>query len=346
MKPGLTPLELSGAASTWVSIDVVRGREVLALDLPIIGGEYTTTADREVQGEMRLTLDASHAPESYSSPISAYGQTIQATYWIQTGQQTTATPLGLFRIQQWNVEGQRINVKAADVWQDLADDPFPYPTSPERNATVLNEARRIAGRVPVDLAPGLDRPVTGVETWGVERGKALQELGDLYNIQWTTRPDGSLYGREAGLPAKVDTIYTGTDILLDVEKRGERSYFNQVTAWGRKNGDEEQPAMVATVRNNMPPYDAARYGVRTRIVQVDNAQSYTQVLQVAQRELRENGETRGALSVEIVPDPRLELGDTIAVGEGASRAVGRVGAFVLPFEANKPMRVDLVEVLA
>ncbi len=346
MKPGLTPVELSNAASTWVSVDVVRGREVLALDLPIIGGEYTATADREVQGELHLTLDAGYTPDSYNSPISVYGQTMHATYWIQTGQQTTATPLGLFRIQQWNVEGQRISVKAADVWQDLADDPFPYPTSPKRNATVLTEARRIAGRVPVDLAPGLDRPVTGVETWGVERGKALQELGDLYNIQWTTRPDGSLYGREAGLPVKVDTVYTGNDILLDVEKRGERSYFNQVTAWGRKNGDEKQPAMVATVRNNTPPYDAARYGVRTRIVQVDNAQSYTQVLQVAQRELRDNGETRGTLSVEIVPDPRLELGDTIAVGEGASRIVGRVGAFVLPFETGKPMRVDLVEVIA
>lgn len=350
MRPGPSTEALAGPVAVGARIDVHLGRTVVALDVPCEDVQIDWSSDRVVPGKLTYTCPASWVPTSPASPLNNFGQRSHVVAILETPAGRDEVDLGWWQHQSWEEDTSgKVKVEALDLLQVLEQDPMAWPSSPPRGATLLSEAQRLAGALPVVLDPGTPNPLVSPSTqWGHSRTEAIRDLCVARGLGWAVKSDGCLHLWAQSSGSEPVARYSGRDLLVEAPRKSvERRPNRWVVVGSPQQSDDKKPAAkwtgVATAASW--PYEPSVYGQVTERKEFNAAASASAVQKAASTNMATALAAASRRSVEIAPDPRLEAGDVIAVHTDAGEViVGKVTAYSLP--VDKPggqMRVDMEE---
>lgn len=350
MRPGPSTEALAGPVAVGARIDVHLGGRVLAVDVPCEDVQIDWASDRVVPGKLTYTCPSGWVPESPGDALNNYGQRSHVVALLETRDGRDEVDLGWWQHQAWDEQDNgTIKVEALDLLQLLEQDPMPWPSSPPHGATVLSEAQRLAGTLPVVLDPGTPNPrVHGNTQWGHSRSESIRDLCQARGLNYAVQSDGCLHlwaQTDAGSPV---ARYTGRDLLVGAPRKSMERRPNRWTVVGSPQQEDEHKPVIkwtGTATATSWPYEPHLYGWVTDRREFNVAASADAVQKAANTYMRHALEAASKRSVEIAADPRLEAGDVIAVHtDGGEIIVGKVVAYSLP--VDKPgaqMRVDVEE---
>ena len=350
MRPGPSTEALAGPVAVGVRIDVHLGRTVVALDVPCEGVQIDWSSDRVVPGKLTYECPASWVPASPASPLNNFGQWSHVVAILETPAGRDEVDLGWWQHQSWEEDASgKVKVECLDLLQVLEQDPMPWPSSPPSGATVLSEAQRLAGALPVVLDPGTPNPLVSPSTqWGHSRTEAIRDLCVARGLNWAVKADGCLHLWAQATGSEPVARYTGRDLLIEAPRKSvERRPNRWVVVGSPQQSDDKQPAVkwTGTAVASSWPYEPSVYGQVTERKEFNAAASAGAVQKAAATNMATALAAASKRQVEIAPDPRLEAGDVIAVHTDAGEViVGKVTAYSLP--VDKPggqMRVDMEE---
>lgn len=349
MRPGPSTRALAGPVAVGVRIDVHLGRTVVALDIPCEDVQIDWSSDRVVPGKLTFTCPASLVPESPASPLNNFGQRSHVVAILETRDGRDEVDLGWWQHQSWEEESSgKVKVECLDLLQVLEQDPMAWPSSPPSGATVLSEAQRLAGSLPVVMDPGTPNPLVPVSTqWGHSRTEAIRDLCRPRGLNWVVKSDGCLHLWAQSSGSEPVARYSGRDMLIEAPRKSvERRPNRWVVVGSPQQADDKKPAVkwTGTATASSWPYEPSVYGWVTERKEFNAAASAGAVQKAAATNMATDLAAASKRQVEIAPDPRLEAGDVIAVHTDTEVIVGKVVAYSLPVDkAGGQMRVDVEE---
>jgi hypothetical protein len=338
-------------------LEVVRGREVLEVDVPASGVVLEETSSRTVPAQLSFSAPLSWVATHPLSALSNFGQRVHATQILRIDDQATVeVELGWYKVDDWVEQDSGVQVTALDLLSIPDENDLVWPSSPPAGATILSELRRMAQPLPVVLDDPIDQEVPRTTQWGVKRVENIRDLCASYGLEYGVQPDGYVHvwatrdgrrpvahysARDAGTPG------SRPGRLLSAPRKAPPRRANRVTVVGTTGSGDDEQRWSTTVTATAPPFDEAGYGIVTERYEMNQATSQHQVDEAAQTYLRDALVTTETRSWEIPADPRLQRGDIIsATTETGETLVGRIIAYSLPVsEPGEKERVD-VEVIA
>lgn len=348
MRSGATVQDIARGVGIAAQVDIHLAGKVIALDVPAAKVSLEVQGNRSVPERLTYVLPREFLPRHPRDPAESYGQRSHVTIWQETGRGLRPTYLGSFihgskDTPGWKETADGVEVTAFGLLQIAEDNPFPLPSSPERGATLRSELERLSG-LPVVLDNLTDFVVPSTLQWGYDRIAALTDLCASNSVEKAVKADGYLHVWRRYERVE-DARYTARDVLIDAPRSGLPRRPNVITVVGSAGGQDAKQH-VSTLKAQDPPFDVASYGTITRRVELSGAATKEQVVAAAQQEKLSLDLSTQLRSMEIVIDPRVELGDVVA-GETAAgeTLVGPVRAYATTFEPSSSMRID-VEVLA
>ncbi len=355
MRPGPSTDALAGAVAVGARVEVVRGREVLAVDVPAWGVVLEETSGRTVPAQLSFMAPLSWVPTHPLSPLANFGQRVHVTSLMECGGVRVEVELGWYQVDDWAEQDSGVQVTALDLLAIPDGTDLVWPSSPEAGATLLSELRRMAAPLPVVLDDPVDRAVPRTTQWGVKRVENIRDLCASYGLEYGVQPDGYLHAwatRDGRRPvahySAIDVGAPGTRAgrLLSAPRKAQPRRANRVTVVGTTGSGDDEQRWSATVTATQPPFDEAGYGVVQERYEMSQATSQHQVDEAAQTYMRDALVTTETRSWEIPADPRLQRGDIISATTGTGETlIGRIVAYSLPVsEPGDKERVD-VEVL-
>lgn len=352
MRPG--PSDLRGSVGVGARVSVMRGREVLAVDVPVQDVVVDATRDRVVPIQLTYTAPRDWTPKHALSPLNNFGQRSHLSMVLDVDGTPTTVEIGWFLHTAWEEQDDGVQVTCLDLMQTLVENPLTWPSSPPSGATVLSELRRLCSMdsgtgLPVILESG-NASVPRTTQFGTDRAENIKDLCDSYGLDYAVKPDGYLHAwakRDGRDPvahySAVDLGTPGTaGVLLSAPRKSQDRRPNRWTVVG--GGDSKRSA---TVSSTQAPYEPTAYGIVNARYEMNQAGSQAQVTKAAQTYMRDAVVTSETRSLEIPADPLLELGDVIsAETDTGEMLVGRVTAYSLPVDApDARMRVDIEALL-
>lgn len=323
-------------------------------------GEFTPITARNVQVEAstgrgvqaRLTLTAPPVmvPTTWDAPLACYGQRLHVAARVSTPMGEWDIKVGVYQIESWeeNDDGS-VHVEALDLTQRLEKNPMLWPSSPPEGATLASELQRLAGE---PSEGGIPTAVTGNRSiarsyeWGTSRLEAITKLLESVGMTCLVTPEGVLLAGEPSPLSTAVATYTGRDLLIQANRKSRPRGPNRWMVTGNQQG-EANTAWSAVVDNfEDPRYRADTYGVVTDRNAMDIADTEDALYAAAETYKRNALAASGARSLQIVMDPRLELGDVIDVsvthGETPETLRGRVTGYSMTLDdPAQTMRVDV-----
>lgn len=347
MRSGPGVKELATGVAIGVRVDIHLGGKVIALDVPAGKVSLEVQGDRPVPERLTYELPREFIPRYPHDVANCFGQRSHVTVLQETRQGVRSTYLGQFvhgskEASGWKETADGVEVTAFGLLQLAADNPFALPSSPERGATLRSELERLSG-MPVVLDNLKDFTIPSTLQWGYDRLAALTDLCKSYGLEHAVRTSGYLHVWQPW-SRREDARYTYRDILVDAPRQGLPRAPNVITVVGSAGG-ENSPQHVATVTSQDPPFHPSTYGYITRRVELSGSVTQAQVEAAAQQEKLNIQLATHVRSIEIIPDPRIELGDVVA-GETSAEELGEtiigpVRAYSAVFEPESSMRVDV-----
>jgi hypothetical protein len=357
MRPG--PADLRGSVAVGARVEVTRGRQVLAVDVPVRDVVLDVTADRVVPGKLEFTAPMEwtdsaggtvRAVDHPLSPLSNFGQRAHATALLDVDGTPSEVELGWFQIDTWEPgDGDTVQVTALDLMQTLVEAPMTWPSSPPAGASLLSELRRLCNvgeghSLPVVLDDPVDRGIPRTFEWGTDRAEAVRDLCESYGLEYGVKPDGYLHvwaQRDGRAPV---ATYTARDLLLSAPRQAVERRANRIVVVGSKTEGDVETQWVAQGDATEPPYSISEYGLVASRFELNSADGQTAVTAAMQTRLRNLALTTRTRSLEIAMDPRLEVGDVIAAVTDDETIVGRITAYSVSLsDPSSRMRVDVQE---
>ena len=236
-----------------------------------------------------------------------------------------------------------MKVKAVDLLQLVEEDSVAWPSSPPKNQRLGDEVQRLVGTT---LAVKYSGPNSLVDTGLQFKTDRLDNLTDLcaaYGLEYRMRPDGFLH--VFPLSNEVVATYDAKDLLVDASRRSSERKPNRWLAVGSKsetkNKVTKETRWSFEAKATVEPYGPA-YGVFRDRIAVQSATNQTMVTRAANNAMKAAIGVIGSRSFEIVPDPRLEIGDVAMFVTNHGSVVGRTTATSLPVDDPQGlMRVDV-----
>lgn len=344
MRPGPSLDALSGVGvSVRARVHVTLAGRVLATDVPVEDVRLEASAARTVATKCALRAPLSWLPDHPGSPLAPFGQRLHVTAVVSAAGREHEVALEPLLITAWEERGAGVSVTALSLLQHLEEDEWAWPSSPPAGARLSGEAQRIAGHLPV-VVHGPDLPISRDLQWGTSRTDALRDLCAAYGLRHWVGVDGCLHlaPRREGLTPIV--TYSGRDLLRQAPRSSTPRRPNRHVVVG--SGSGRDPARyTATATTTHGPYHPGAYGWVTARHQVSSATSQADVERALDLHVRAALSPVRTRSVEIALDPRLELGDVVAVAtDDGESIVGPVTAISMPLDAaSASMRIDLEE---
>lgn len=343
---------LRGSHRTYATITVTLGGDRLAtisddpdvLDDPAVHRLTHWKISAQVRGSLTESqLEFSVADETGElltdhpdSPLQTFGQRVMLQTTVVAGDVRETVPMGIWRIGsaipsggQWRLypngawvrPSQIITVTAHDLLELTAEHDFLGPSIPPAGATTHTEIRRlIDGDMPVALTGG-SRPV-GRTPWEHSRIDAVASLfTDMGKVAWVDR-SGVLRDRTAqvdpsgGLRIMAATpggLLHGHGLVSWRPEARREGLYNGVAMSGQR-GDGERLHGSAYITTGPMAWSASGFGRVTYAAHSPLLTTQAQVSQAATTRLTNLQAGRGReLRVEIIPNPALDLLDTISV---------------------------------
>lgn len=197
MRNGAPSAVLAAAASYRVRVESYLGADLLASEVPVVGGSYTVDAASKTLESATLVVPAFADGRSWvpgadtRHPLGRFGQELALTAVMSDGLSTWETPLGRVRVDSWNEDGGDVEVRASGIMARVRDARLTVATVPRKDGTLESELRRlIIGGIPVDVDSALvDRSCPSSFQWDVERIDAVYDIADSWPALLV--PDGT-----------------------------------------------------------------------------------------------------------------------------------------------------------
>lgn len=354
MRAGPTVQALTGPVGVGARVSSHRAGRMIADCLDVWDVQIEATADRAPRERLTLTAAPSLVPTGPGDPLAHYGQRLHVSQTLTIGGVETLVPIGWYQVETWEEQSDgTVKVEAYDLLQRLEKNPMAWPSSPPYGATVQSELQRLAsspeeGGVPVVLDTP-DATVSREHEWGTSRVEAVGKLCEAHGLLWAVRSDGRLHAWAPGAPVSA-AEYTGRDLLIESSRASGARRANRWVVGATGEGEDRESRYTAETTGYEYPYDPAGYGVVTDRNEMQIADGVSALYKAADTYRRNAQAAHGTRSLSIVPDPRLELWDTITVTvpheAGPETLTGRVTATSLTIDkSDATMRVDL-EVLS
>lgn len=348
MRPGPPLSVLTGPVAVGVEIDLVRGGTVLAAGVEATDCKLEVQSTRVVPGAVTLSLPLSMLPDGPGAPVGNHGQRVHVTMLLEWPGGADRVDIGWYLVTEWSEEKGHVAVTALDLMQTLEEDPFPWGSSPAAGTLVSQEAQRLAGALPVEVDdPDKDDYVSPLTQWGTSRTEAIRDLCVAHGLLPLVRADGVLHLVARRQATVIDETYTGRDLLLDAPRQSVPRRPNRIYATGSVRDGDNETRYTGVATDTEGPYVPQLYGWVSEHKEIQSVTGQADVDAAARALMAEKVSATVVRSVEIVPDPRIEIGDVIAVHtDGGEVLAGRVSAYSLPVgDASATMRVDVEELL-
>lgn len=346
MRPGVDIPQLRGV-SYGVRVSVAHGRKTVAVDVPAFDVLFEQTMERAVPTLVKFKVaGVEWIPTQPHDALNNFGQRFLVEAVVEAQGQTTLIPLAWCLITDWVETESGVEVTGVDLVHSLVEAPFTFPSSPPEGATLLSEVQRFAGSLPVVLDAGVANTTVSRSTqFGVDRVQAIQDLTTSRGLLYQVKPDGYLHVFPKRTGRRVDAHYTGRDLLVGAPRKAKPRRSNRVVVTGDL-GEHDKPVKVSATREASEyPYQHGLYGTVVTRWELSSITSFQEVEDNASKALREVLSTTRKRQLEIIYDPRLELGDVISVETSQGEIiVGRVHALsAVVDDPAHVMRVDVEE---
>ena len=345
MLPGPNLDVLTGSLAVGARVYVQRGKTVTVTDLPVADVVVDATTSRNVRRQISFTTTSDFIPSAPLDRLNNYGHRIHAFQVFQdsTGSQFEVD-LGWFLVTDWdeNTDAGTMSVQAVDLLQLVEDDVAAWPSSPPKNQRLGAEVQRLAGSTLAVQYTGPNTLVDPELQFQTDRLSNLADLCAAYGLEYRMRPDGFLHV----FPLTSEIVETyARDLLLDAPRESADRKPNRWLAVGSKSETKNKETVETRwsfeAKATAEPYDSA-YGIVRDRIEVQSATNQSMVTRAANDAMKQAISVIGFRSFEIVPDPRLELGDNAIFNTAHGPVVGRDIATSLPVDdPDARMRVDV-----
>lgn len=325
MRPGPDVPILSGPVTiTPVVTAEFRGPSVI---IPAWDVQIEASADRAVQTRVTFSAPPEYVPASWDDPLACFGQRVRITARITAPRGEWDIQVGVYQIESWEEsDAGHVSVEALDLTQRLEKNEMLWPSSPPEGATLASEVQRLAGEPSdggIQTAVARNFSIHRLFEWGTGRLDAIQKLIKSFGMVYRVTPDGVLHVTAPTPTDAAVATYTGRDLLISANRRSRERQPNRwmvtgspkIDASEREAGEEPEEIKWAAVVDNWidPRYRADTYGVVTSSNTMDVAESEDQIREAAETYMASSLAASEARSLQIVTDPRLELGDVVDV---------------------------------
>lgn len=358
VRPGPDVPVLSGPVTiTPVVTAEFRGSSVI---IPAWDVQIEASADRAVQTRVTFSAPHEYVPASWDAPLACFGQRVHIAARIAAPRGEWDVQVGVYQIESWEeTDDGHVAVEALDLTQRLEKNEMLWPSSPPDGATLASEVQRLAGEPSdggIQTAVARNFSIHRLFEWGTGRLDAIQKLVEAFGMVYRVTPDGILHVTTPTPTDAAVATYTGRDLLISANRRSRPRQPNRWMVTGSPKTDasehddavEKEEIKWAAVVSNWtdPRYRADTYGVVTSSNTMDVAESEDQIREAAETYMASSLAASEARALQIVTDPRLELGDVVDVRVthlNSSEALrGRVTGYSMTLDdPAQVMRVDI-----
>ena len=318
---------LASIASWRPMVSSWLGSEVLADDIPVIGGRATWTVSQAVPSSLSLTVPVesveagrrvSWRPHGPGDALGRFGQSLDVSI-LSEG---SLTRLGRFQIQEWSGD-EEVQVAAAGMLQRVLDDRFLAPTGPRAGGTLLSELARLLPdgmTVTVDGAL-VDRVCPRAMEWDEDRLEAVYDIVDA----WPARLREDSWGNLRVLPPLPEVpspVVTFTDgeggTLISAPTSDSREGAPNIFV-ARSSADGVEAQAEVAIEDG-PMAASGPYGRVPTFFSSPLLLTVEQCWRAARTRMLSSQRQSRIRQVSCAPDPRIELDDPVELVTGAGTA--------------------------
>lgn len=329
-------------AESWL------GGQLLADDIPVASATETRDASLAVPERISLTVPRRDrgfdwSPYTADHPLACYGQQLRIDYGVEVGRHTEWINRGWFLVDDFDTEGDEVQVTALGLLQLIDEAKFAAPFQPASGDTLASLTRALvepALTAVIDSAL-TDRSVPLGMQWDEDRLGALTEVLTAWPADARVTEDGILMVEplvETG--AAVFELSEGVDgTVVRWQGAGSRDgACNAVVAVGEDlTGNQIQGVAYDTA-----PGSPLRYGGSFNPLPVPHKTQSPLLRTITEckasaaatlQKLRRSASRR--LTVTMLPHPGLMTGDIVSVtGAGLTSQLCVIDALTLPYSTE------------
>lgn len=328
--------------SSWL------GDTLLATDIPVDSGNESADRKSAVAERVELTIPAryrgtSWAPTTDLSPLAANGQRIR----VELGIGLNSTQIewfqrGEFVIVDVDTDDETVQVTCAGLMYLVEEARLVSPYQPSGDLAATIRAL-VEPAVSVVFDPALvNRSVPAGMNFDEDRIAGLGDLVDAWPADYIMTSEGYLYVYSTtAARTPVTTISSG---IVEVTGRSTREgAYNTVVARGQTSAQAQIQAVAYDTSGGpksaggpFNPLPVPYYFSSPVMSTVNQCKAAAEtILKRLQRE------TSRQFQVEMVPDPRLQAGDLVALSCTEYTGLAEIDALRLPYGPDTPMSLDL-----
>ena len=350
-------------------VTVVDARDIngnlLAADIPVVGGNVTAELSSTVTRSMDLTVDDSLFPVSPTDPLSPYISVLHVRAGIEYPDGSRDLfPLIKGRVYQVDrgADG-KVRVQVDDLAADVISYRFESPQGSVPGGSTVNEIQRlISGGLPQATFGTNDVNDQAVPTltWDEDRGRALNELAVALQARWYALGNGDFVVRRYPytVPAPVGRYTDGqpsytraADSLRGIpETTGVvAAATRSVTRDGTANSVtvvserlDGSPPIRYTARDfttGSPTFFGGLYGQVSIILKPQTTLDLPAAQALAREQLNASRALTEQWSFTMAPDYSLEPGDAVIVGYRGQESTQVIDRITYPLMTDKLMQV-------
>lgn len=308
--------------TTSTSVDVMRGNIVLAPNIPVIDGGYSSNRNDVVRTGGSMTIGTT-ATQSYG--INPTVTRLRVSRGVESLGFTERTLIGIWRVDDVSRTASGVtDVNFSDLGAYIVDARFFTPRVPDRTKTCTQLIRQlIIEAVPharVKVRCTKDRPVELRSAWDKDRWQAINQLADAIDAEVYCNWQGVFVIEDApdllhGAP--VFTLDEGdTGVLVGrTEKDTRDQVYNLVVAYSSAS-DPKSPKVWAWVSDNDPSsatYINGEFGQKPFFYSNPRFTTTAQCVKAAQKRLADRLAGHHSLSGSMLPLFFLQVGDMVKI---------------------------------
>jgi hypothetical protein len=349
-------------------VDVFYGADRTLQDVPVgVGWQVQWRRDADVPGSGRLSVmysskqGESMSPKDFTDALAPFGQEVALRMVFLVGDREESVQVGRWQIDDVPSArddemrlidrvvsvGSYVDLVVLDALERVQADGFAAPSAPPAGATAWGELRRLTGMAIQRV--GADPTVPSTMQYAVQDGgrlKAVRELAAAIGGTPYVRADGVLTVlpfAQAQIARRFE--YGANSTVFDLPHAMSKAGVCNVIV-GVFEDDSRNPISVPPARQLTGPLRVdGPFGVRTKYVTSRDyplAKTATQVADVLAAELARSTTLQTVrIPVETVLDPRVEIGDTVALERSNVTEVGAVQEITYRSDWRMVMGVDV-----
>jgi hypothetical protein len=356
--PHSTAAQVALTQSRSISIRATAYTAVLGAisDLPVTSGSVTVDATSQVRRIGTVGIGAGiYWPDDPLDILSPLGSELAVEYGILLPSGLTEW-IPVIRGPITDVARSRpttgneaaLTVTVADRSSKVAEARMDQPTQTVASATTVSEIRRLITEVlPTVTVTDLTGSTQVAAQIDIERERwadGVEKLADSIGAEVFADPLGAFVIRPQPLLTNtpVWTVAAGAGgLLISIDEKKTRDLtYNRIVASGqRTDGIPPVWAVVSDTDPTSPTYINGPFGIKTRFFASPLLTTTAQCTSAATSWLARTTGMHGSVTLTVLPNPALDVGDVLLVRDGAVATAHIIDTLTVPLSPKDPQQI-------